>query len=301
MRVLVLTAAASLSACAAANTPSACRITLVAEVPIQMVDSVPLVDVGFDGHPAKLVLDTGAEQVIVRDKSVERLGLELNYQALASVTGIGGQSSIFPSRPATLSIGPVRLPPEALLVTAMPISLRGGIEPDGLLGSQVLSAYDVDIDMPSRRLGLYERRRCPDGPPPIEGATNTIQAQGNRAWKLSVPVTLDGVALDALVDTGATRTLVDSSVAGLTEADLSGDRSLHLAGADPVGLGGHLHRFKQLQVGSETVANPLLAVAPFKNAGYSALLGTDYWRYRRVWISYGSRTVTVGPRQPRPR
>ena len=157
-----------------------------------MVGNLPLVDVGFDGHPAKLVLDTGAEQVIVRDTSFERLGLERNYQALASVTGIGAQSSIYPSRPAALSIGPVRLPPEAMLVTAIPITLRGGIEPDGLLGSQVLSAYDVDIDMPSRRLGLYERRRCPDGPPPIDGATNIIRAQGNRAWKLTVPVTLDG-------------------------------------------------------------------------------------------------------------
>ena len=297
MRCAVLATTALLSACAAANSPEACRVTHVADIPIQLVANVPLVDVRINDHPAKLILDTGAETVLIRDSSFDRLGLERNYQGLSYSTGIGAQSSNWPSRPAVLSLGPITLPPAALLVGAIPFRLPGPDQIDGLLGSQILSAYDLDLDLPSRRLGLYERRRCPDGPPPRAGLPNTVQAQGDRAYKLTVPITLDGVAITAELDTGASRTLVDAQAAGLTEAAMANDRSLHLAGADPVGMSARLHRFKQLQIGSETVTGPLLAVGAFHRPGFDALLGTDFWRTHPAWISFGSRRVDIGPRE----
>ena len=301
MRPLILAAAAALSACAAANTPESCRITHVADIPIQKVGNFPLVDVGINGQVARLLLDTGAEATVIRDTSFDRLGLERDYHSYSSTTGIGAQASAWQSRPAVLTLGSVKLPAGALSVATIPVQLPRGGRLDGLLGSQVLSAYDLDVDMMAGRLGLYERRRCPDGAPPFPGASQTLRAEGNRSYKMTVPIMLDGAALTAMVDTGATRTLVDAETAGLGEADMAADRTMHMNGADPVGLNGRFHRFKQLRVGSDTVENPLVAVSSFKRAGYTALLGTDFWRDRRVWISYGSRTVTVGPVQPRPR
>ena len=297
MRCAVLATTALLSACAAANTPEACRITHVADIPIQMVGNVPLVDVRINDHPAKLLLDTGAETVVIRDTSFDRLDLRRNYQALTYSTGIGAQTSNWPTQPAAVALGSITLPPAPLFVSVIPIHLPGPDQLDGLLGSQVLSGYDVDVDMPARRLGLYERRLCPDGPPPFAGASNTVPAEGNRAYKLTVPITLDGVVITAQLDTGASRTLVDTQAAGLTDADLAGDRGLQVAGVGPVGLSMRLHRFKQMQIGSDTVERPLLVVGALRRNGYDALFGTDYWRTHRVWISYGSRRVYIGPRQ----
>ena len=297
MRWLIPLFAAFVSACVAPDTPAACRLTHVADLPIQMVGNAPIVDVSINGHPAKLLLDTGAEAVTIREASFDRLGLARDYQSLVHVTGIGAQTSIWPSKPASLSLGSITLPPAVMLVSPIPVGAAFQGTFDGLLGSEVLSAYDLDVDMPARRLGLYERRLCPNGPPPFPDATNVVKAEGDRAYKLTVPVTLDGTPIQAGVDTGATRTLVDAQAAGLSDVDLSQDRALHMPGVDPVGMATRLHRFKQVQVGTETVANPLLAVGTFQPAGYRALLGSDYWRGRRVWISYGSRTVTIAPPQ----
>jgi predicted aspartyl protease len=285
-----------LSACAAANTPESCRITHVADIALQMVGNVPLVDVRINDHAAKLLLDTGAEAVVIRDTSFDRLGLQRNYQGLTSSVGIGAQSNNWPTKPATVSLGAITLPPTPLIVSVLPSHLPGTDQLDGLLGSQVLSGYDLDVDMPARRLGLYERRRCPDGPPPWDGGANTVQTEGNRGYKLTVPITLDGTVVTALLDTGASRTFVDAQVAGLTDADLASERTLQVIGVGPVGVGARQHRFKQVQIGSETVTGPVLGVGSFRQPGYDALLGTDFWRTHRVWISYGSRRIYIGPR-----
>ena len=271
----------------------------MADIPIQLVGNFPLVDARINDHAAKLLLDTGADALIVREASFDRLGLQHDYQVLSSVTGIGAQSNNWVTRPVVVSLGPITLRPAPLFVSAIPVHLPGADQLDGVLGGQVLSRYDVDIDMPARRLGLYERRYCPDGAAPFDGASNAVLAAGNGAYKLTVPLTLDGAGVTAELDTGASRTLVDAQAAGLSDTDLASDRALHLAGADPVGMSARLHRFEQLRIGSETVAAPLLVVGAFHRAGYDALFGTDFWRSHRVWISYGSRRVYIGVRQGR--
>lgn len=284
-----------LSACAATNTPEACRIVRVAEVPLRLAGNMPLVEVRINERPALLLLDTGAEGMVVVEDSFARLGLEHDYTRTMYATGLGAQTGNWPSRPVPVALGPVTLKPTSLLVSPIAWPLRGRNRIDGLLGSQVLSAYDVDIDMAAGRFTLYEPRRCPDGPPPFAGPSMTLRATGNRAYKLTVPITVDGTELPAEVDTGASRTLVDAGRLGLREADLATDRSSHTATADPVGMLVHTHRFARLQVGTETVDKPYLMVGSVQRPGYDALLGTDYWRNRRVWISYAGRTLTIGP------
>ena len=297
MRLLVLTILASLSACAAVDTPAACRITHLADIPIEMVGNFPFVDARINDRPAALLLDTGDEIATVLEASFDRLGLARDYRTSAYVTGVGGQSSVWPTHPVSLSLGPVALPPAVLLVSPMGLRIPGGHAFDGVIGGQVLSAYDVDLDIPARRLGLYERRQCPGGMTPIAGATNLVIAQANRADLLTVPIAVDGNPVTALVDTGATRSLVDARAAGLAGDDVTLDREVHINGIDPVGLGARAHRFEQVQVGSEVVTYPYMLVAAFGLPGINAVLGMDYWRDRRVWISYGSRTLTIGPPQ----
>ena len=288
-----------LTACVAANTPEACRIVPVAAIPIRMAGTIPLLDVTINGHPARLMLDTGAEGTTVAAEAFDRLGLQRDYARPAYVTGLGAQTVNWLSRPVETALGPLALPAAPLLVTAVNWSMRGEDRPDGLLGSAALSQFDVDIDMKQRRLMLYRPRRCPAGPPPFDGAT--VSADNNRAYKLTIPVTLDGAALTAEVDTGASRTLVDGASAGLSDADVAADRTVHFATADPVGADIRMHRFGRLTVGSDVVERPLLGVSAMGRGGYDALLGSDYWLTRRVWLSYAGRTITVGPSQPRPR
>ena len=287
-----------LSACVAVDTPEACRITRVTELPIRMVSNIPLVEVMINNRPVRLLLDTGADGTVVSEDAFARLGLERDYTLTASTVGLGAGSMNWPSKAVATALGTVTLKPAPVFVAHIKWPLRDQDEVDGLLGGQVLSAYDADIDMPHGRLTLYQPRHCPNGPAPFGGPSMTLHAAGSLAHKLAVPIRVDNVDMVAVVDTGANATLLDSTRVKLTAEDLAKDRSRRATTADPVGLDVHVHRFAQLQVGNETIENPTLVVSPMRRTGFNALLGSDYWRTRRIWLSYAGRTVTIGQRQP---
>jgi hypothetical protein len=49
------------------------------------------------------------------------------------------------------------------------------------------------------------------------------------------------------------------------------------------------HKFRELQIGSESFANPVFLVAPIQLQPISdMLLGADWLLGRRVWISYAT-------------
>ena len=289
------------SACVAVDTPEACRITRVTELPIRMVGNFPLVEVMINDRPVRLLLDTGADGTVVSEDAFARLGLERDYTLTASTAGLGAGSVNWPSKAVTTALGTLTLKPAPVFVAHIKWPLRDQDEVDGLLGGQVLSAYDADIDMPQGRLTLYQPRHCPNGPAPFGGPSMTLHAAGNLAYRLAVPIRVDEISMVAVVDTGASATLLDSTRVKLTAEDLAKDRSRRATTADPVGLDVHVHRFDQLQVGSETIENPTLVVGQMRKTGFNALLGSDYWRTRRIWLSYAGRTVTIGQRQPQPR
>ncbi len=293
MKAAAAVAAGALSqlcACAAVDTPEACRLTPVAELPVHVVADLPLLDVTVDGKPARFVLDTGAEASAISEDGFVRLGLEHDYRLPTYATGLGARGSNWATRPVKVALGSATLGPSAMLV----IGLAKAMPFDGMIGSAALSAYDVDLEMSRGRLTLYKKRRCPGGPPAFAPST-TLPTQGSGAYRLRVSVTLDNTPLWPDVDTGASRTIVDSGRMRLGAAELAGDPAGRLATADPVGLPVHLHRFGSLTIGGDTITRPAIMTGDLRRSGYDGLLGTDYWHNRRVWISYGSRTVTVGP------
>ena len=197
-----------LSACVAVDTPEACRITRVTELPIRMVSNVPLVEVTINEKPARLLLDTGADGTVVSEDAFARLGLERDYTLTASTAGLGAASLNWPSKAVTTALGTFTLKPAPVLVAHIKWPLRGQDEVDGLLGGQVLSAYDADIDMPQGRLTLYQPRHCPNGPAPFGGPSMTLRATGSFARKLAIPMRVDAMNMVAVVDTGATATFL---------------------------------------------------------------------------------------------
>lgn len=99
--------------------------------------------------------------------------------------------------------------------------LTPGRTPDfaGVLGLPFLARYRIDLDYPARRLALHEQ----DGELPgcdfctMEAATPVSPLIGGLP---SVPVTVNGVRMTALLDTGASRTILNEpaiSALGLTD------------------------------------------------------------------------------------
>ena len=56
----------------------------------------------------------------------------------------------------------------------------------------------------------------------------------------------------------------------------------------------HWHRFSTLQLGGETIRNPVLTVSPLSEQA-DMLLGEPYFATRRVWLSYATGRMFVQP------
>ena len=112
-----------------------------------------------------------------------------------------------------------------------------------------------------------------------------------------VPVTLDGTPLRALLDTGASASLLAAPGmirVGLQQASLAGDPGDQVSGLGPHIVTMYRHTFRSLRVGGLTIGAPVIWVAPIRLMPITdMLLGADWLAGRRVWISYATRRLFV--------
>ena len=90
----------------------------------------------------------------------------------------------------------------------MPIHDAGGRRIAGLLGRDFISPFDLDIDLPQHRLSLYEVHGCGAAFLPWRTPYAAIPAATPMGAALVVPVSVDGRSLRALIDTGASASLI---------------------------------------------------------------------------------------------
>ncbi len=184
------------------------------------------------GRPLKLLLDTGASGILVKQAAIDRAGLK--HLGSFEATGIGdkGARNTFVSVADTCSIGPLTY--KTCLIRAVegkaPIS---GYE-DGLIGADVFSDYIVQIDFQQRSLHLTPQPERPANPqgydrviPPNEAGFTKVFRHGHA---LLVPTKLNGKTEGLfLLDTGAESSNVDSTFARLS-TKIRGSEYVHVRG-----------------------------------------------------------------------
>jgi hypothetical protein len=77
---------------------------------------------------------------------------------------------------------------------------------------------------------------------------------------------------------------------------LARDRSVTTQGVAGEALTSHVHRFAKLEVGTVVVPNPEVIVTDLKLTDADMVLGIDFLKSRRVWLSYGSRRIFISSR-----
>jgi hypothetical protein len=204
-----------------------------------------------------------------------------------------GISGTVPSREVELHsflLGNLALP--WLRVDVAPISAPKILSTplDGILGADVLSTFDVDLNLPRHRMAVYAKGSCPGAPPWAERYTaiDTGRSPGER---LFFPVQLDGRRITAIIDTGAQRSVLSATTAralGVTEAALAHDRPVTAQGITAERLSSHVHRFSNLTIGDEVMHNPELVVSGVTLSEADIVLGIDFLSSHRLWLSYAS-------------
>jgi hypothetical protein len=196
-------------------------------------------------------------------------------------------------------LGGVRFPLQRVSVGQF--RLGPDLAADGLLGSDILLAFDLDIDVPGKTLTLYRPRMCPDVQPPWHEPFERVSGVRARRDRLLIPLELDGVTGMGILDTGAQATTIGESMAtrlGLTPLSMAGDLIVQHHGAGPGSQEARLHRFNLLRIGPAVARNPVLSVLPVDAGVGDALVGEDFINGRRIWLSFSNREVFVATTKP---
>ncbi len=291
---------AGLAACGGpgAGSVAACAFVQQASFPIRVVQNRALVDVQLDGKAATLILDSGSNATLVTQAAQERLQLPIEYSKVERIDGVGGSSFGHPVRAETFTVGELKLPERSVPVGGFGIAGRGGITPDGFLGTDVIGGYDVDLDLPGQRVTLYRARNCPDGAPPWSFPSTRLAAPAGAPGLgyAFISALVNGHKLLGFLDSGADVTTIDHGAAlsiGVTQAELDQDRAVAMSGAVPFQAASRVHRFASLRIGDDQYRNLQLVVTALPMNTASMLVGMDYLHTHRVWISLQSRVVYI--------
>lgn len=271
-----------------------CRIEQEAALPLAIVHGHLVLPVRINRTEARLVLDTGTERTTLTPEAVELWDLPRSRTAGTTLIGIGGQVTSQDAY-AAIALGGVELARQ-VAVGPVPMPPDSGPPVAGLLGADLLSEYDVEISVPERRLRLYRTRGCSGGYAPWAGVWSGVPDVRTDGERLLVPVQIGTERLSAILDTGSDLSALPVDVAerlGVTRAEMAGDPQGTSRGVDLNRVPVRYHRFAEIRVGGERFAPARLAVAEMRLPRGDMLLGVDWMRARRVWLSYAAHRVFV--------
>jgi hypothetical protein len=277
----------------------ACVVANKATIPLHVTGGQITLPVEVNGLTATFVLDTGAARSVVTAEAVQRLGLARDEWVGTTMGGVGGIDRRPNADPRSLALGGVPLVrrtlnhDHSLTVGMLPGAQRASI--DGLLGRDYLALFDLDLDLPGRRLTLYQVSFCAGRFLPWPSHYVSIPIDTPIGEAIVLPVSIDGRPLRAMLDSGASASLLAAPgmyKMGLDQAKLAADPSDRISGLGSRVVTVHRHRFSALAVGNQTIASPSLWVEPIRLSPIvDMLLGVDWLTGRRIWISFTTRQL----------
>jgi hypothetical protein len=282
---------------------AACVVAKQETVPVEIVAGVPVANVRVNDVALPFVLDTGAQRSLITDAAVQRAGVRLDEWASTTVRGVSGYERHRNADPASLQLGGIALrrrtvaADQTLTVGPLPQAALAGHTVAGLLGVDFLAGFDLDFDLPHRQVSLYRVAGCAGRFPPWPPGYDVIPAIQPIRDILIIPVELDGRTLRTEIDSGsAISLLIEPGIdrMGLTPDILAQDPAGAMNGVGRFTIGTRRHHFDALRVGAERITDPTIWAAPVHVLRIvDMLLGGEWLRGRRVWISYATSQIFV--------
>lgn len=273
-------------------------------LPILRDGKAALVPTSLPGGTALMLLDTGSDITGFNRAAAHRLRIPLDpTRSLPSQT-VGGAVQDAIGLVTNLQAG-------QLIIPQLLVEITDTSPADGALGLDVLQRFDVEFDLANARVTLHPGGLCAGKSPPWSGRFQAIAARRNISGRaidgydttkpfLMIPATLNGRAIEAMLDTGALVSgLVHPSFAdelGVSETVLARDPAATAGAFGPIATL-RLHRFNELQLGTERIANPVLAVGGSAEK-FPLVLGMDLFLTHRVWFSFATNRVFLQPITP---
>lgn len=225
------------------------------------------IPVEISGQPRLMTLDTGGAITSITPEATQFFNLQQTHARLGIVDVLGNTSNTLAVIPE-FKLG--RLRTKDLKVFILPgkigINTVGRNDKNtwiGIFGADFLRVYDVDLDFSNKKMRLVSPEHCTGqvvywNPAVFSQIPMTISDNGH----IIIPVTLDGVEAKAMIDTGASHSIIHEKffthnfTNNANEATLKGK----INNEDVEGMSDH--HFKRLTMNGLSIDNPVLTVLP---------------------------------------
>jgi predicted aspartyl protease len=290
-----------------------CMIRAFGPFPVQFFHNVLYVPMKVNGVETLAVMDTGAAKSLMTPELAAAAHVAITKNAMR----MRGSTGSFNTTLGTLkgvSVGSVKITAtRPTLVYKFPGS--HGTDIGVQLGLDWLADFDWDIDVPHKTVRPYVVRNCFAIDPPwrdsytglaLTPAINQLPSSvqfiaalaGNR--QVTVPVAFEGGMLEAMLDTGATNTVLSHEAAheaGVTNAELDHDKVVEVLGLSGDRAKYYEHIFKDVAIGEQELHDVAWLVAHHfdrrDDPDDPMALGMDYIGQHRLWLSFGTGALYI--------
>jgi predicted aspartyl protease len=290
-------------------------LTSIDTIPVQDNLAV-LVPVELNGQKVKMLLDTGGYFSEVTNKAVKDLQLPTRHSRLYLI-GVSADQTNIVARASSFNLG--RLHADAIDFMVRDDAQMEKAEVAGIIAPNLLTRYDLDLDFTNHKFNLISPDHCRGKViywPAVAVAAVPIRISSEK--HIILPVTLDGVRMNAMLDTGASDTTLN-----LNEAKGSFDLKPGSANTPANGtmpgrpdLETYHHRFHKLDFGGVAAGNLDVDIIPDLTRNWlrhspgvgsrlsmdsepqglpDLLLGMDVLRHLHIYIAYKERMLYITP------
>jgi len=267
-----------------------CTVTKKAQIQIQENGNRFMGVVELNHKSVMMLIDSGASRAALVPDAGDAMMLYQQQRKITRIDGVGGRIERHPYAASILQFGPVVLlnhDMDAVNISS-PNEVRNSSTPLGLIGTDVLSIFDVEFDFPNHTMSFYEVNNCDGRFLPWEGPYQDIQAIKGQGNVFIIPVELNGQVIEALVDTGANISTLGSEAAKRMGLDLKNrtGKVTQFYGAAGRAVNAEQYNIETVQIGNLKFNNIPLFVRSESFANFDMLLGIDFLKGQKVWLSY---------------
>ena len=286
----------------AADAAPACRYVPIATLPIRASARTmqPTVEGQIDGRPAVMLLDTGTGPSRLTLAATEKFKLQTDNTG-KYIFGIGGAAVNYAARVRDFSVGPAHSG-KAVLPVLGKSAMADNV--DAIIGADFILQMDLEIALADKQLKFFRAEGCKDTFLAYWDANAMEIPFGGTSFSATSPrfiVELNGVRLEALIGTGAQRSVVTRKAAERVGVKI--DSPGVTPAGKAVGIGAEqvarwATAFDTFSIGSETIQNAQIDILDTPPQGGTVgmpdiLLGADFLRAHRVLFAMSQQRLYV--------
>ena len=275
---------------AAGSASAGCVVGPIAEMPVTMAGTRPLIQAKINGADATFLADSGAFFSIISTAGALQYGLELHAAPYGfRVRGVGGQADVKTTTIKTFTLAGADLQNIEFLVGGS----EAGSGAVGVIGQNILHIEDVEFDLAGGMIRLMKSQDCGGAnlaywsagkPYSIIGIDETTPLQPHTISSAYV----NGVRIRVMFDTGASRSFLGRAAAARAGIRVDGPGVTYEGPSSGIGrrtVDSWIVPVASFKIGDEEIRNTRLLIGDSDLGDADMLLGADFFLSHRIYVA----------------